>query len=1156
MHSAGGKSYVAHQLYRTAIQQEYATRTRSAQHRSTKQQKQMPNKPLTLLSAYIEKYPACFSAGKVNVIEKGIEDIDVLPSQYRGISTLFLSNNRISDLAGVTQFPRLRSLSLAYNDIVDISQLEYLSALPDLRTLRLDGNGIARQSDYRLRVIAACASLQSLDGQDVTESERNEAANLVTDGFSATREPRQISPAVEIAQRFSPKSLREKLRAAQQPQQEQLSSNTQPHIESTARMSDHPISNASLVRDMTTLPGDQPSTILKSLHEADRDEQDIFNRKTGSNPQSIELFPGKMNMRTFSELTELESQSMHSGYRTDTGPVVQMRKQKEYSRPASAEGRPDPVTSLTQASAAVYTQIAESRRKRSNSMSAQKQMHASLDTSFQPQRNPGYVSDLSNTGMIVGDLDVHLSSDQSVRSPVHTTRYSLSSPQELQSIIAEQAKELSILRAKFSESSFRQRSFSPGDDLKESSGVYDIVVRKQTARLEHLATLFNKIIKRTAFITFTQNCRVQIQLRNLEDRVCAKHRYFLLYKYFSIIRKIAQDCFKGMLLETGILPQLRLRSVFTMWKAHVSELNAHKSQSVVRRDLIRAVEHHELHILQRRALVSLCAESERRTMERSQRYARWIELHGPPRIDMLSIHGILTLWREKLSQMMHVESTIEKNTRVRLLRRTWASVLERARRAERIRILVAMRDKAIIKGAFNAMVRRYFRVRQTKAMVLLLAGRFNDILRKRTFQVWKGQTSLLAMHPAIHKLLESHFHKANTSAGRALMMRAFKIWRYTSDNATAIVMTSLQSDRNRDLALLAMGSLRSALYLRVHEALAEVMSGDNELSQAHVQKLKAKLSVLSKELSTNIMTQHALRDKVTQLEGKCSDMAYAQQTQEDTLISKDKRIAALERELEALRNTNHSHVEAELTDMALMRVEIKSLTEKYTSLQSDYHALLGQNKRLQADIQSRDTAIQEQLEANRLLREGMIQAQQFKSDMITRTARTEAQLLATRAQLSAVDQAATLDRADHQAAVEESMRLTEEAKAEIQSLKEDVQYYKGLDFAQRTKIMSLEMQKEELVHRESRMQEQIMDLAYSTSHAPGVDVLQGGSRSLAIGDFSSQSGTNATIKPIINYMRAKNEPSPEVRRPSIDPNNIDLEIEELQNRIADKFFQS
>lgn len=1161
MQSAGGKSYVAHQLYRTAIQQEYATRTQSMPQRGAKPQKQVPNRPLTLLSVYIEKYPTCFSTGKINVIEKGIEEIDVLPLQYKGISTLFLSNNRISDLAGVTQFPRLRSLSLAYNDIVDISQLEYLSALPNLRTLRLDGNGIARHGDYRLRVIAACTSLQSLDGQDITETERKEASRLTHNDLNTNSESQQMGPVVEIAHTFSPKSLREKLKAAQEThkqaqQNDLLLNSTHPHADPITRTNDHPISNASLVRDLTIPLGDQPSTILKSLHEVDRDEKDVFDRKLGSNPQSIELFPNKMNIRTFSELTEMDSQNVHQDINTTIAPSSQIHKQAVAARSISTEQRLDPITSLTQANTTIYNQIADFRRKRSNSTSFQKHTNSSFDTSFQSQKNPEYVSDLDNTGMIIGDLDVKLSSNQSIRSPQHTgTRYSLSSPQELQSIIAEQAKELSILRAKQADLNSRQHSFSYTTDTKDNSDVYDIVTKLHSARIEHLATLFNKMIKRATLKTFIQNCRTQIKLRRLEDRVGERHRIFLLSKYFPIIKKVAQDYFKSMILKTAILPQQRLRNVFVAWKAHVSGLNAYKSQAVVRRDLNKATEYYNTHVLQRIALISLCVESERRTLERSQRYARWLEMHGPPRTDMLSMRGILDIWREKLSTIRDIEFSIASTTRIALIRRTWNSLLERTYHATKIRNMIVTKERAIMRSTLGIMVRKYLRMRQNRILIQLLANKFDSVLRKRTFNTWRSQVHSLLIHPAIQRFIELRFRKANESAAHTLLKRSFNIWRYSSDNANAILVRSLYVYRNRSLALLVLGSLRSALYLHIRNTLIEVQNEDNEVTQGHVEKLKNKISILSKELSANVMAQHNLRDKVSQWENRYNDLLSAQHANENTIANKDKRIAALERELEALRNADHLHVEAEITDVALMRVELRSITEKYTNLQSEHHALIGQNKRLQADLQAQYVTIQEQLEANRLLREGMMQAQQFKADMITKTARTEAQLLATRAQLSAVDQAAALDRADQQVIIEESVRLAEEAKAEVQNLHEDIQYYKGLDFAQRTKIMSLEMQKEELAQRETRMQEQIMDLAYSTSHTLGADMLQGGSRSLAIGDFSSQSGTNATIKPIINYMRTKNESPSAIKRPLVDTNNIDLEIEELQNKIVDKFFQ-
>ena len=109
-----------------------------------------------------------------------LTEIDQLPSRYAGIKVLYMSNNSISSLEGLSQFPQLESLSLANNLIADIRQLDVLaSACPALETLMLEGNPVASGPSYRSQVAVRMPGLRALDGHDVSDQEREKAEAAV-----------------------------------------------------------------------------------------------------------------------------------------------------------------------------------------------------------------------------------------------------------------------------------------------------------------------------------------------------------------------------------------------------------------------------------------------------------------------------------------------------------------------------------------------------------------------------------------------------------------------------------------------------------------------------------------------------------------------------------------------------------------------------------------------------------------------------------------------------------------------------------------------------------------------------------------------------------------------------------------------------------------
>ena len=124
-----------------------------------------------------------------------IESLDGLLMQE-----LNLEGNRITSLDGLSQLPRLSSLNVNKNDImslnplkdctqlrvlsacdnrlVHIRQTEFLSELPWLGVLELNGNPCSNKQLYRRRVLFRLPKLERLDKSNVTAEEKIETANL------------------------------------------------------------------------------------------------------------------------------------------------------------------------------------------------------------------------------------------------------------------------------------------------------------------------------------------------------------------------------------------------------------------------------------------------------------------------------------------------------------------------------------------------------------------------------------------------------------------------------------------------------------------------------------------------------------------------------------------------------------------------------------------------------------------------------------------------------------------------------------------------------------------------------------------------------------------------------------------------------------------
>ena len=134
------------------------------------------------LAEAIHQNHAAIDGGKISLVGCSITNISELTaSEARGVHTLYLSNNNIISLNGVTQFRELRNLSLGNNSIRYLGQLKVLGELKNLEKLSLDGNTVVSMPFYRLSVVGLCRHLVQLDGVHVSPEERDLANTVASD---------------------------------------------------------------------------------------------------------------------------------------------------------------------------------------------------------------------------------------------------------------------------------------------------------------------------------------------------------------------------------------------------------------------------------------------------------------------------------------------------------------------------------------------------------------------------------------------------------------------------------------------------------------------------------------------------------------------------------------------------------------------------------------------------------------------------------------------------------------------------------------------------------------------------------------------------------------------------------------------------------------
>ncbi|XP_066259019.1 nischarin [Euwallacea similis] len=89
----------------------------------------------------------------LSIINNLITICDELHTKVGNIKTMNLSQNNIVTAKGFCKVYSLENLDLSCNKITDVEELEYLGKLPCLENMRLTGNSVSTEVDYRVKVL-------------------------------------------------------------------------------------------------------------------------------------------------------------------------------------------------------------------------------------------------------------------------------------------------------------------------------------------------------------------------------------------------------------------------------------------------------------------------------------------------------------------------------------------------------------------------------------------------------------------------------------------------------------------------------------------------------------------------------------------------------------------------------------------------------------------------------------------------------------------------------------------------------------------------------------------------------------------------------------------------------------------------------------------
>ena len=114
----------------------------------------------------------CIYLDNLDLSHNYIKKFALFPGEIGNIKILSLRKNLIKNLYHIGKLYSLESLDMGENLIDNFKQVKYLSLLPLLRTLKLDGNSIANIENYRIITLSYFSErLEEITLDDVNDDD-------------------------------------------------------------------------------------------------------------------------------------------------------------------------------------------------------------------------------------------------------------------------------------------------------------------------------------------------------------------------------------------------------------------------------------------------------------------------------------------------------------------------------------------------------------------------------------------------------------------------------------------------------------------------------------------------------------------------------------------------------------------------------------------------------------------------------------------------------------------------------------------------------------------------------------------------------------------------------------------------------------------------
>ncbi|XP_053914979.1 protein phosphatase 1 regulatory subunit 42 isoform X1 [Cuculus canorus] len=136
--------------------------------------------------------------------EKLLFDPRTLRSLAKSLSVLNISNNNIDELEELAVLENLTYLRAVDNQLQDVEDLEVvLNKWTKLRRMDITGNPICRKPKYRDRIVVQSQSLESLDGKEIKEMERQFLVNWKASKAARKKSKDRVTDEHILYQHFS-----------------------------------------------------------------------------------------------------------------------------------------------------------------------------------------------------------------------------------------------------------------------------------------------------------------------------------------------------------------------------------------------------------------------------------------------------------------------------------------------------------------------------------------------------------------------------------------------------------------------------------------------------------------------------------------------------------------------------------------------------------------------------------------------------------------------------------------------------------------------------------------------------------------------------------------------------------------------------------------